>query len=161
MPVAITSGNAGSAINTRGDITNSATIYTFPAYKKKGTLHDLFNHIYFSGDELFFSFTVTGTPSPDNINVFFINPDTSECYAAERLEYKKSGGFFTSQSIRVYGFSLVGSLFEKLYFGDLKKPIPPGALCCRPIPVNVRIVVKDGEKKLSKEIETFFTIKYK
>ena len=91
----------------------------------------------------------------------FINPRTGQGYAAERLEYKKNNGLFASPGITVYGFSLIGSLLEKFHSGDLEKPIPPGALCCRPEPVIIRIVVKDRKKELSKEIETSFTITYK
>ncbi len=98
-----------------GTITNTSLSYTFKPCTHCKTLKDVCNYIYFQGDTLCFSIHCNQNIEHAAVTAYFENPLTHAIYKAERVEKVKT---------TVYGFSLVGSLLEKLYFTALSKNYP-------------------------------------
>lgn len=150
-PQAVIRTQLGVQLAATGEMTDTATLYSFKKYTRGGTVRDLFNYIYFAGDTLCFSVTLARNVTRDMARVHFENPHTGESFEAERLEvYGK----------RVFGFSLVGSVLERFYWKDLQNPVPAGMYCCENIPFIVRITIQDNGSRIESRIPGFFRIAY-
>ena len=156
----ITDAHTGLSIDKNGRISNTNTVYTFPAFPRQKSVRDLFNYIYFQGDGIFFSFKVIGSIQPDQCRVVFINPVTGRSYPAERVEIKAEKLFIFDNGSRIYGFSLVGSVLDDFYTGLHHEPVPHDCFCCRDIPYKIRIDITTENGILSREIQSIFRIKY-
>ncbi len=111
-PLKIVSAECGSSVSMTGAIANTSLTYTFTPCKHCRSPKDLCNYIYFQGDTLCFSIQCNQNIEKALITAYFENTVTHATYKAERIEKIKN---------TVYGFSLVGSLLEIIYFGNIKK----------------------------------------
>lgn len=97
----------GSSVSMNGTIVNDSLTYTFKPCTHCRSLKDVCNYIYFQGDTLCFSIQCNQNITNATIEAYFENPLTNTTYKAERIEIVND---------TVYGFSLVGSLLEKIYY---------------------------------------------
>lgn len=148
--ITIRAGEAGSVLSAGGEITDESLEYVFKP-RRVGTVRDLFNHLYFQGDTLCFSFTFSGDAADKDIRVSFMNPATGEAFPVERLE--KYGN-------RVFGFSLVGTVMEQFFRARLNDAAPPDGFCCRDIPFEVALVACGAKENTATRIKGAFRIRY-
>lgn len=111
-PLKIVSAECGSSVSMTGAIANTSLTYTFTPCSHCRSAKDICNYIYFQGDTLCFSIQCNQNIEKALITAYFENPVTHATYKAERIEKIKN---------TTYGFSLVGSLLEKIYFENIKK----------------------------------------
>ncbi len=151
----------GSKINQSGAVTDTSLTYSFTEYTGNGTVRDLFNHLYFQGDEIFFSFEINRTVSPEQISVRFCNADGTACLPAERVMILEKRSLLSGSTSVVYGFSLVGSVLEAFNRRELKKPAPADRFCCRDIPLAVSVDVNHEGGKAVRRREGSLRINYR
>ncbi len=151
-PLKVESLDTGSDIDIlHGTIDNSSLSYSFPEPKKNRCSGDIFNHLYFEGDTLCFSYTLSRRLWKKQVSVKFINPANGMSFPAERIEVYR---------YRVFGFSLVGSLMEQFYKSELKKPAPADDYCCRDIPFIIEATFRDRGESVTHSHKGTFRIKY-
>ncbi len=152
-PLSVESLATGSEVDTlHGTIEKKSLEFHFNHPKKLKTSADIFNFIYFEGDTICFSYTLTRRLFKKQAQVRFINPETNESFPAERLEVYR---------YRVFGFSLVGSILEKFYKNNLQKPAPEDYYCCRNIPFIIEARFQDGEETTTHRHQGTFKITYR
>ena len=151
----------GSKINKSGIITDTALTYSFDKYTGKGSIRDLFNHLYFQGDEIFFSFEINKTVSPENISIRFSNADGTAFLPAERVMIAEKQSLLSGRTSVVFGFSLVGSVLEAFNSRELEKPVPADHFCCRDIPRAVIVEVKNESGNVVQNGEASLIINYR
>ncbi len=94
-----------------GTIANASLTYTFKPCTHCRSLKDICNYVYFQGDTLCFSIQCNQNIESANVTAYFENPTTHITYKAERVE---------KLTTTVYGFSLIGSLLEKIFRDDIR-----------------------------------------
>ncbi|MCX8123941.1 MAG: hypothetical protein N3F66_07220 [Spirochaetes bacterium] len=109
-PLQIVSARCGSSVAMNGAIVNTSLTYTFNPCTHCRSWKDICNYIYFQGDTVCFSIQCNQNIEHAVITAYFENPLTHTTYKAERIEKIKN---------TVYGFSLVGSLMEKIFFDTI------------------------------------------
>jgi len=151
-PLSVESLATGSELDIlHGTIEKSSLDFLFNQPKKAKTSADIFNFIYFEGDTICFSYTLSRRLFKKQAAVRFINPETGEAFPAERLEVYR---------YRVFGFSLVGSILEKFHKKGLQRPAPEDRYCCRPIPFIIEARFRDGEETITHRHQGTFKITY-
>lgn len=152
-PLSVESLTTGSELDIlHGTIEKSSLDFHFNQPKKPKTSADIFNFIYFEGDTICFSYTLSRRLFKKQAAVRFINPETGEAFPAERLEVYR---------YRVFGFSLTGSLLEKFYKNSLQGPAPEDRYCCRAIPFIIEARFRDGEETITHRHQGTFKITYR
>jgi hypothetical protein len=141
----------GSRLAPGGAIADAGLEYVFRPYKGRGTVKDLFNHLYFQGDTVCFSVMLPSAADSSRTLVSFVNPADGASFEAERVEVRGK---------RVYGFSLVGSIMEDFFSGALGRPLPEGAYCCVPVPFEIVIMSGDGAGRVERRLRGSFIIRY-
>jgi len=106
----VINAECGSSVSINGTISNNSLTYTFKPCTHCRSLKDICNYIYFQGDTLCFSIQCNQDIESATITAYFENPVTHSTYKAERIEKMKK---------TVYGFSLVGSLLETIFWKDI------------------------------------------
>lgn len=109
-PLKIVNAECGSSVLMNGTIANSSLTYTFKPCTHCRSLKDVCNYIYFQGDTLCFSIQCNQNIELATVTAYFENPITHITYKAERIE---------KIATTVYGFSLIGSLLEKIFRDDM------------------------------------------
>ncbi len=128
----------GQVINlSNGEISNRDLNYRIKTFTKKGKNRDLFDYIYFQGDNICFSFKFSKRITKGDIKVKFSDPAGTWTLPSERTEFKGN---------RSYGFSLLGSLLEKKYSSFLNAPLTKQKFCCRKISFNVIVEIIENNK---------------
>ncbi len=136
---------------SNGEISHADLDYRIKVFKKNGKNRDLFDYIYFQGDNICFSFKFSKRIDKGKINVRFSDPSGAWTFPSERTEFKDN---------RCYGFSLLGTLLEKQFSSHLDTPLSKEMFCCRKITFN--IVIEVVEEKILRKF-TFsrnFSIRY-
>jgi len=139
----------GSRLDVSGVIADHSLVYRFPRYPRRGTVKDLFNHIYFEGDTVCFSMALRGGAGPLKLRAEFNDPVSGKALEAERLE---------THGNRVYGFSLVGSILERFHEARLHRAIEAGEWRNRKVPFTLRITVQDRDGTTVREVTGSFRI---
>ncbi len=143
--------DTGSRLNLRsGEITDSSLEFVFKPSSKK-TNRDLFNYIYFEGDNICFSFTFPQKMKPSSVKVWFADKITGKKYPAERIDIKEN---------IVFGHSLTGSLLESFLGHKLDEEVPSDKHQDKKFIFTVFAEVKEGEKILTTEKTGEFTIRF-
>lgn len=151
-PLSVESLTTGSELDIlHGTIEQSSLDFHFNYPKKTRTSADIFNFIYFEGDTICFSYTLSQRLFKKQAVVRFINPETNEAFPAERIEVYR---------YRVFGFSLVGSILEKFYKKNLQGDPPEDRYCCRPIPFIIEARFRNGEETITHRHQGTFKITY-
>jgi hypothetical protein len=109
-PLKIIKTECGSSVSMNGTIANASLVYTFKLCTHCRSLKDICNYIYFQGDTLCFSIQCNQNIESATVTAYFENPTTHTTYKAERIE---------KVTTTVYGFSLIGSLLEKIFRDDI------------------------------------------
>ncbi len=136
---------------SNGKITDTSLAFRIKKYRKGGKNQDLFDYIYFQGDNLCFSFKFSQRTDPEKITVKFSHPVSGLTFPAERIDIIDN---------RCFGFSLLGSLLEKLYEDLLDNKVSIEMFCCRKIKFDIIVeVVKDNKPRTYRFPESF-SIKY-
>lgn len=152
-PLAVEKTVTGSRIDILdGVIENRSLDFHFKEPEKKHTSRDLFNFIYFEGDTICFSYSLTRRLYRSQVSIHFINPKTGESFPAERIEVYR---------YRVFGFSLAGSILEKFHSKELNKKPPAGDWCCRDIPFILEARFRDRGEEITHRHEARFRITWK
>ena len=152
-PLAVGKITTGSQVNILdGTMEEKSLEFFFKEPKKQNTSSDIFNFIYFEGDTLCFSYTLTQRLYKSQAAVFFINPQTGEAFPVERLEVYR---------YRIYGFTLVGSILEKFYHPELKKKPPADKWCCREIPFIIEARFRNRDESITHRHRGSFRITYR
>ncbi len=125
---------------TNGEISHADLEYRIKTFKKSGKNRDLFDYIYFQGDNICFSFKYSKRIQKGNIKIMFSDPAGAWTFPSERTEFKEN---------RCYGFSLLGSLLEKKYSSLLDDPLRKEMFSRRKI--TFIIVVEVIEKKKTRK----------
>ena len=110
-PLILIRAECGSSVSMNGTIANDSLTYTFKPCTHCRSLKDVSNYIYFRGDTLCFSIQCNQNIESATVTAYFENPTTHTTYKAERLE---------KVTTAVYGFSLIGSLLETIYWDDIR-----------------------------------------
>lgn len=153
----------GSDLEHDGSMRDASLSYVFPPFNRGKTVRDLFNYLYFQGDTLCFTFRVNRHLEERMVRGWFVNPRTGKSYPVERIDVHEERTLLplTGEWCRVSGFSLVGSLMEDFYKGDLEKPMPRDRYSSSAIPFEIRLEVDQGEEILRRSLAGSFTIRYK
>lgn len=151
-PLAVESVKTGSQVDILyGTIENGNLTFTFPPPTKGRHTGDLFNHLYFEGDTLCFSYRLSRRLREKQARIRFINPSNGKAFPVERKEVYR---------YRVFGFSLVGSIMEKFYSSELQKPVPGHRYCCRDIPFILEATFRDRGEEITHRHGGHFRITY-
>lgn len=141
----------GNDLNNEGTITQKSLSYNFIKKQNLKTYKDLFNYIYFQGDTLCFSINTVKDFKNSEVKVYYIYLKNKKKYKAERIEVEHN---------KIYGFSLIGSILEKIYVNSLEKPIDelPNKL---EVPFTVYIEIFDNQQKIIKQKSSMFFVQIK
>jgi len=150
-PLKVVSTGTGSDLASKGKISDPGLVFTFPAYTGGGKVQDLFNYLYFRGDTVCFSFRLNRQVPVNSVRVMFIDPRTGRSFPAERTDVR--GRY-------ICGFSLVGTILEQFNAGELDRPVPPDAFCCRDMAFSVSLLVHTEEGRLEHSSSGAFRLKY-
>jgi len=131
----------GSNLNSSGEINEKSLLFNFE-YNGNKNIEKLFNHIYFEGDTLCFSFKIETNVNKDRVKVFFINPKNGDIFKAERIDMDGK---------RISGFSLIGTILEQFYFSKFSEKISLEKFRKIEIPFIVRVEVELDNKILVNE----------
>ena len=137
----------GSNLNSNGEISEKSLLFNFK-YDDDTSIEKLFNHIYFEGDTLCFSFQIETDVDKDRIKVFFINSQNGDVFKAERIDIDGK---------RISGFSLIGTILEQFYFSKLSEKSLEKFRKIE-IPFILRIEVELNNKILIKEKKDIFKL---
>ena len=150
---ALTGSETGSGLSVDGKISESSLVYRFKKEDRLRKKRELFNHIYFEGDTVCFSFGFTRPVSEKQVTAYFVDPLTRRSFVAERIDVHDGG--------RVAGFSLAGTLLEQFLDRELDDPLGKGSLAKRDIPFTVKLLVALPEKTESYEVDGTFRVEYR
>lgn len=142
----------GQVINlSNGKISHTDLNYRIKTYKENGKNRDLFDYIYFQGDNICFSFKFSKSVDKSDIKVIFSDPAGSWTFPSERTEFKDN---------RCYGFSLLGSLLEKQFSSLLDDPLLKEMFCCRKITFNIVVEITGKKRTRTFTFKRNFSISY-
>jgi hypothetical protein len=142
----------GQTLNTsNGEIIDTSLEYRIKRYQKGGKYRDLFDYIYFQGDNICFSFKFSDRIDNKKITVNFSHPSSGLIFPAERIDIIGN---------RCFGFSLLGSVLEKLFENQLDINVNSEMFCCREIKFEIIVEVREENKSRRYNFPGRFSIKY-
>jgi len=147
-PLKVINAECGSSVSISGAIANNSLTYTFKPCTHCRSLKDVCNYIYFQGDTLCFSIQCNKNIEPATITAYFENPKTHKTYKAERIETMKK---------TVYGFSLVGSLLETIFWEDIKKH---GFFKTVKLPFVIHVTIEHQNQKVHHTLSNTLTVQF-
>lgn len=134
-----------------GEIIEANLQFKIKKYTKGGKNHDLFNYIYFLGDNICFSFKFSDRIDNKKITVKFYHPDSGLIFPVERTDIIDN---------RCFGFSLLGSVLEKIYESLLDNEIASDMFCCKDIKIKIIVEVVEKKKVMKYKFPVRFRINY-
>ena len=147
----IVNTSTGQGLDPSGEILKTSKVYRFPVPSKKGTVRDLFNHIYFEGDTLCFNVTLNRDVTNSPVSVHMRNPISGVATEVERLEVLDN---------RVYGFSLVGSILEDFFALRLNENADISQWDGKQVPCDIYVHIKMGDVNIHEKISTSFQLTF-
>lgn len=147
-PLKVINAECGSSVSMKGAIANNSLTFAFKPCTHCRSLRDVCNYIYFQGDTLCFSVECNQDIESATITAYFENPATRTTYKAERIE---------KVTKTVYGFSLVGSLLETIFWKEI---IINGFSKTIKLPFAIHVTIEHQNHKVHRTISDTLYVQF-